>query len=80
MGKKAKEHRKKVAKRNRIIAQENKRFEKMSQEFLTKMYNEQQNAQKSTGISFDLPNVNGPLILPPTEPFINSTILNGPQI
>jgi hypothetical protein len=29
MGKKAKEHRKKVAKRNRIIAQENKRFEKI---------------------------------------------------
>jgi hypothetical protein len=80
MGKKAKEHRKKVAKRNRIIAQERKRFEKMSQEFLTKMYNEQQSNQQSTGISFDLPNFNGPLVLPPTESISNSTILHGPQI
>lgn len=80
MGKKAKEHRKKVAKRNRIIAQERKRFEKMSQEFLTKMYNEQQANQHSTGISFDLPNVNGSLVVPPTESIANSTILHGPQV
>ncbi len=37
MGKKAKEHRKKVAKRNRIIAQERKRYEKVTQQLLDKM-------------------------------------------
>jgi hypothetical protein len=78
MGKKAKEHRKKVAKRNRIIAQERKRFEKMSQELLTKMY-EQSNNQ-STQPTFNLPNMDGPLFVPTTEPIINSTVQSGPII
>ena len=34
MGKKAKEHRKRVAKRNQRIADEKKRFEKMAMKFL----------------------------------------------
>jgi hypothetical protein len=79
MGKKAKEHRKKVAKRNRIIQQERKRFEKQAQEMFNKIYNEQMSTP-SLDTSFNFPNLNGPLIVPPTEPIVNSTILNGPQI
>lgn len=78
MGKKAKEHRKKVAKRNRIIAQERKRFEKMSQEFLTKMY--EQSTSQTNQPTFALPNMDGPLFVPPTEPMNTTTVLNGPQI
>jgi hypothetical protein len=80
MGKKAKEHRKKVAKRNRIIQQERKRFEKQSQELFNQIYNEQMGSTKPLESSFNFPNMNGPLIVPQTEPIINSTILNGPQI
>ena len=79
MGKKAKEHRKKVAKRNRLIQEERRRFEKMSQELMNKMY-EQQNSVQPLESSFNFPNMNGPLLVPQTEPIINSTILNGPQI
>lgn len=78
MGKKAKEHRKKVAKRNRMIQQERNRFEKLANQMLNKMYAEQTGSQ----IQSSLNNISleGPLLVPPTEPIINSTILNGPQI
>jgi hypothetical protein len=79
MGKKAKEHRKKVAKRNRLIQEERRRFEKMSQELLNKMYDQQNNTQPLEN-SFNFPNMNGPLLVPQTELIINSTILSGPQI
>lgn len=78
MGKKAKEHRKKVAKRNRIIAQERRRFEKMSQELLNQMY-EQSKVQVSQP-NFTLPNLDGPLFVPSTEPINKPTILDGPII
>lgn len=77
MGKKAKEHRKKVAKRNRIIQQERNRFEKMSREMLEKIYNEQNSL---TQTNLNLPNLDGPLLVPQTQPMSNSTILSGPQI
>ena len=80
MGKKAKEHRKKVAKRNRIIAQEMKRYEKMSQELLNKMYSEQQSTDQAFQTSFNFPQLDGPLLIPTTETISNSTILSGPKI
>jgi len=76
MGKKAKEHRKKVEKRNRIIAQERqtlqKSFMKMIEDAQSKMPNGQSNVSDST--------LGLPLNIPTTEVIPNSTILNGPQI
>ncbi len=65
MGKKAKEHRKKVAKRNNLIAQERKRFEKMQKEMLMKLIEEEKqkglfNNPVSTS-NLDLPTIGLPI-------------------
>jgi hypothetical protein len=82
MGKKAKEHRKKVEKRNRMIEQERRRFEKVTQNLIERMKQETQSQSSSMfPSSFNLSNLEGPLMVPPTQDITsNSTILNGPQI
>ena len=71
MGKKAKEHRRKVEKRNRLIQQERKRFEKQTLQMIDKLKNEQSFTETpKSGIEF--PN--------PIEPISNSILMNGPQI
>ena len=76
MGKKAKEHRKKVEKRNRIILQERNRMQK---NFL-KMLEEAQNKFPEIDTNIGNSTLGLPLNVPITEPIPNSTILNGPQI
>lgn len=75
MGKRAKEHRKKVEKRNRMIANERKRMEKVQKEFLD-MIQEENRKGMFNSPTMPLPTLDGQL----TGLAINSTILNGPQI
>lgn len=72
MGKKAKEHRKKVAKRNRIIEEGKKKQQKVMMDFLMKMIN----AEKQKG-AFD-----GPVQPLPGEGPIqtNDNTISGPKI
>lgn len=82
MGKKAKEHRKKVAKRNRILAQERRRYEKMTEAMINRMY-ESKNSGLDITSNINLPKLDGPLMIPPTEQISTTptpTILNGPLI
>ena len=80
MGKKAKEHRKKVAKRNRIIAQDKKRYEKLTKEMFSKILAEQEQQFKSLDPTMNLFDTNGPLSIPTTQVIPNSIIQSGPQI
>lgn len=75
MGKRAKEHRKKVEKRNRMITNERKRMEKVQKEFLD-MIQEENRKGMFNSPTMPLPTLDGQL----TGLAINSTILNGPQI
>ena len=50
MGKKAKEHRKKVAARNQKIKADQKKAQKMYQEMFTKMMEQQQKMQSELGV------------------------------
>jgi len=80
MGKKAKEHRKKVEKRNRLIEQQRKQFEKMSKEFINKMKIQQDEIEKSNQI-INLPNFDdSTVVFRPTEQTPFSTNLNGPKL
>jgi Mg-chelatase subunit ChlI len=81
MGKKAKEHKKKVEKRKRIMQQEMKHFQKVQQQLLEKIMSEQQSTQNVIGSALDqIPNLDGPMISNTDNQILNSTILNGPQI
>ena len=72
MGKKAKEHRRKVEKRKRIQQQEMKRFQKIQQQLLEKIMSEQQSTDSLIGSNLN------PTIT--ESQVVNSTILNGPLI
>lgn len=76
MGKKAKEHRKKVLKRNRIIEQERQRMQKN----FMRMIEDAQSKMPDVGSSVGNSTMGLPLTVPITEPISNSTILSGPQI
>ena len=65
MGKRDKEHRKKIAKRNEQIIQQRKSFEKKQRDFLMRMIEQ----EKNNGLFKDNPTL--PSITPPTT---------GPQI
>jgi uncharacterized protein YjgD (DUF1641 family) len=72
MGKKAKEHRKKVAKRNQKINEVKKKQEKFAMDYLMKLIQK----EKEKGL-FDNPVQPLPKIDPTSS---NSTTFNGPQI
>lgn len=78
-GKKEKEHRRKVEKRNEKIKQERKKFEKSQQEFLMKLIEDekQRGLFNSPVMPFTspIPGVEGPSLGMP-----NLGIPNGPQI
>jgi hypothetical protein len=78
MGKRAKEHRKKVEKRNRMIADERKKMEKAQKEFFD-MIQEENKKGMFNSPTMPLPTLDGPLMVNTGQP-ISSTILNGPQI
>ena len=65
-----KEHKKRVAKRNNIIAQERKKVEKAQKEFLMKLIDE----EKQKGL------FNNPTQLPPMTPIPTATPIEGPTI
>jgi hypothetical protein len=67
MGKKAKEHRKKVAKRNAQIKQNQEKFQKMQKEMLMKLIEQ----EKQKGLFDNMPSV-------PNIPSINPN-LDGPN-
>lgn len=76
MGKKAKEHRKKVAKRNRILTQERRRFEKVTQQLVDQMKSmESDKKVVESGLALSGPFSNTSF-MEPTTPIIPS----GPQI
>lgn len=66
MGKKAKEHRKKVAKRNEAIKNEQKKFEKKQQERLMELIEREKQMgafNNNPNIpSMDIPGLQGPII------------------
>lgn len=68
MGKKAKEHRKKVAKRNEIIKQQQHRLKKAQEDFLKQLIEREKSAGKFDNNQV-IPGINGPDIM-----------LDGPQI
>jgi hypothetical protein len=73
MGKKAKEHRKKIAKRNEQIKQQQRKVEKAQKEFLMQLIEQ----EKQKGL------FNSPVMPLPNLPLIESSTLgipNGPQI
>ena len=73
MGKKAKEHRKKIAKRNEQIKQQQRKVEKAQKEFLMQLIEQ----EKQKGL------FNSPVMSLPNLPLIESSTLgipNGPQI
>jgi hypothetical protein len=72
-----KEHRKRVAKRNNILQQEKKRFEKVQKEFFMKIIEEEKNkglfnnpTEPSSIVPNDLPTIGSPSL----------GLSNGPQI
>jgi hypothetical protein len=79
MGKRAKEHRKKVEKRNRIIADERKRMEKAQKEFFD-MIQEENKKGMFNSPTMPLPTLDGPLMINTGGLSINPTIMNGPKI
>jgi hypothetical protein len=80
MGKKAKEHRKKVAKRNRIIAQERQRYEKLTNQIIQEMQSATNESDNLYNSGLNLPLLSGPLSLPNFTEDINTTIQSGPQV
>jgi hypothetical protein len=73
MGKKAKEHRKKIAKRNEQIKQQQRKVEKAQKEFLMQLIEQ----EKQKGL------FNSPVMSLPNLPLVESSTLeipNGPQI
>jgi hypothetical protein len=79
MGKRAKEHRKKVEKRNRMIADDRKRMEKAQKEFFD-MIQEENKKGMFNSPTMPLPTLDGPLMINTGGLSINPTILNGPKI
>jgi hypothetical protein len=79
MGKRAKEHRKKVEKRNRMIADDRKRMEKAQKEFFD-MIQEENKKGMFNSPTIPLPTLDGPLMINTGGLSINPTILNGPKI
>ena len=78
MGKRE-EHRKKVEKRNRIIADERKRMEKAQKEFFD-MIQEENKKGMFNSPTMPLPTLDGPLMINTGGLSINPTIMNGPKI
>jgi hypothetical protein len=72
MGKKAKEHRKKVAKRNAKITLERKSHEKVAMDMLMKMIQKEKQSGAFDSPVQPLPNFEGPTIDP--------TTFTGPQL
>lgn len=78
MGKKAKEHRKKVAKRNAKLNQEKKNRQKTAMDYLMKLIRK----EKESGL-FDgpvQPSVSSETNVPAPTPTVPTTDYNGPQI
>lgn len=72
-----KEHKKRVAKRNNILQQEKKRFEKAQKEFIMKIIEEEKQkglfngpTETSTSAPIDLPTVGGPNLGLSTGPLL----------
>jgi len=81
MGKKAKEHRKKVEKRNRIIAQERQRFEKAQKELFETIKEENRRGLFNNDPILQIPQLDSPILFPQGDAnTANSTILSGPKI
>ncbi len=82
MGKKAKEHRKKVAKRNAKLNEEKKKYQKNAMDFLMKLIGKEKEKGLFDGPVQPIPNSNEVLTTEqPTEaPSTDTPIFNGPQI
>ena len=80
MGKKAKEHRKKVAKRNAILNEQKKKQQKTAMDFLMKMIRKEQNSGAFDGPVMPMPVNNSEESINYNQPTTEQTTLNGPQI
>jgi uncharacterized protein YjgD (DUF1641 family) len=83
MGKKSKEHRKKVAKRNQKIADKNKQQQKSAMDFLMKMIQQEKNKGLFDNPVQPLPNSENSESLNSFKneiPVTENIIVNGPQI
>lgn len=82
MGKKAKEHRKRVAKRNQRIADEKKRMEKATMEFLRKLIDRENAEGKFNSPIQPFPNFEGfnSNIFPMSGPSLGLNLPNDPSI
>ena len=79
MGKKAKEHRKKVAKRNEQIKQQKRKIEKAQQEFLMKLIEQEKQKRAFNSPVMPMPGFEGPnLGLPASDTTFTEPV--GPQI
>jgi hypothetical protein len=78
MGKKAKEHRKKVEKRKRIMEQEMRHFQKIQMQMFEKMMSERESSNTIIDTAHNTEQVPNVVDVPNT--ILSSTILNGPQI
>ena len=75
-----KEHKKRVAKRNNIMIQERKQFEKAQKEFINKIIDEENrrglfNSQVNSDLNTDIPSID---VTKVNEP--NLGLVNGPRI
>lgn len=75
-----KEHKKRVAKRNNILNQDRKRFEKAQKEFINKIIDEENrrglfNGEVSSSVNTEIPSIDPTKI---NEP--NLGLVNGPRI
>lgn len=79
MGKKAKEHRKKVAKRNAKIDEAKKKQQKSAMDFLMKLIQKEKDKGLFNGEIQPLPGAENN-IEPLTVPSTDQSLFNGPQI
>lgn len=80
MGKKAKEHRKKVAKRNERLNEQKKKQQKTAMDFLMKMIKKEKERGAFDGPVMPMPESSTQDSVNYTQPSTEQTTLNGPQI
>lgn len=79
MGKKAKEHRKKVARRNEQIKQQKRKIEKVQKEFLMNLIEQEKQKGAFNSPVMPMPGFEGPNLGLPTDNSIYD-LPSGPQI
>lgn len=80
MGKKTKEHRKKVAKRNERLNEQKKKHQKAAMDFLMKLIRKEKEKGAFDGPIMPMPGTNAEETINFNQPSTEQTTLNGPQI